>query len=35
MRFILTRETSVTDNFNCMNKDLLNELYKLKPELDN
>ena len=34
MRFILIGETSASDNFNCINKDLLNELRELKPQLD-
>ena len=34
MRFILNWETSATDNSDCIDKDLLDELRKLKPELD-
>ena len=34
MRFVLIGETSASDNFDCINKDLLNELRKLKPQLD-
>ena len=34
MRFILNGETSATDNCDCIDKDLLDELRKLKPGLD-
>ena len=34
MRFILNGETSATDNSDCIDKDLLDELRKLKPGLD-